>query len=78
MNNEILTELRNNQNSMKFQQDYMQLQQESIKLQQDFLRNQGKKGFKFRNNPDNYPTLVIKYIEKINSNMLDTEKFALL
>ena len=71
MNNELLTQLCNNQKSL-------QLHQKSIKLQQDLLQSQGKRGFRFRDNPDNYPTLLTKYNEKIKPNMSDTDKFALL
>ena len=56
----------------------MQLQEEFVQLQQDFLQNQGKKGFRFQDNSENYPALVTKYNEKIKPDMSDTDKFALL
>ena len=64
MNTEILIQLHNNKNSMQ--------------LQRDFLRNEGKKGFRFCNNPDNYLALVTKYNEKIKPTTSDTDQFAIL
>ena len=64
MNNEILNQLRNNQNS--------------IQLQQDFLCNQRKKGFRFRNNPEKYPALVMRYNEKTKHTMSDADHFTIL
>ena len=44
-------------------------------LQQDFLRNQGRKGFRFHGDVDDYPALLIKYEEKTKIGTSDEEHF---
>ena len=52
---------------------------QQLKLTQGFLHAQGKKGFRFRDNPDHYESLVTIYNEKTEHEHLnDTERFNIL
>ena len=52
---------------------------QQLKLTQGFLHSQGKKGFRFRDNPDHYESLVTIYNEKTEHEHLnDTERFNIL
>ena len=49
---------------------------QQLKLTQGFLHAQGKKGFRFKDNPDHYESLVTIYKEKTGHEHLnDTERF---
>ena len=51
---------------------------QQVQLQQDFLKYQGKKGFRFRGNPDDYPALVTCYNEKTRNATADAKRFRIL
>ena len=58
--------------------NHLQVQQNVIRQNTEYLRNQGKKGLKFRNNPDTYPMPVTKYCDLIAERMSDKQKFNIL
>ena len=52
---------------------------QQLKLTQGFLHAQGKKSFRFEDNPDHYESLVTVYKEKTESKHLtDNERFNIL
>ena len=51
---------------------------QQLQLQQDFLRNQGRKGFRFRGDSNDYPALLTKYKKQIENATSDAEQFKIL
>ena len=46
---------------------------QQLQLQKDFLRNQGRKGFRFHRDSNDYPALLTKYEEKKENATSDAE-----